>query len=206
MIAPMTTTPEPPLPASVESPGAATHADALRVLAAWQAPSASQDTLRRDYLEFLAAHPDATRRSNRHGHLTGSALVVDPSREAVLLTLHPLVGRWLQLGGHIEDDDASLCDGAQREAVEEGGIAGIVIDPDPMRLDRHRVRCRDGLGGMTELHHLDVQFLALAPDGAVERMSSESLELRWWPWSSLPEPTDASVRALVASARTRLGA
>ncbi|MFZ8910598.1 MAG: NUDIX hydrolase [Candidatus Nanopelagicales bacterium] len=188
------------------APGGAAHSDALRVLARWQPPSASQEALRRDYLEFLDAHPDATRRSHRHGHLTGSALVVDPSREAVLLTLHPLVGRWLQLGGHIEDDDASLRDAARREAVEEGGITDISVDPDPMRLDRHRVRCRDGRGGMTELHHLDVQFLALAPDGAVERMSSESLELRWWPWASLPEGTDASVRALVASARTRLGA
>ena len=106
--APMTTTPDPPMTARSRRAGGAAHSDALRVLARWQPPSASQEALRRDYLEFLDAHPDATRRSHRHGHLTGSALVVDPSREAVLLTLHPLVGRWLQLGGHIEDDDASL--------------------------------------------------------------------------------------------------
>ena len=80
----MTTTPDP------------LHSDAARVLSAWVPPTADQDVLRQDYLTFLAAHPDAMTRANRIGHLTGSALVVDPSREAVLLTLHPLVGRWLQ--------------------------------------------------------------------------------------------------------------
>ena len=180
------------------------HVDATRVLSGWLAPSTDQDDLRHEYLAFLDAHPDAMTRANRIGHLTGSALVVDPSREAVLLTLHPLVGRWLQLGGHVEASDATLVDAAHRESVEEGGIDGIRVDPAPLRLDRHRVRCRDGRGGETLLDHLDVQFLALAPPGGVEQRSSESLDLRWWPWTALPGDTDASVRALVQAALARL--
>lgn len=184
----------------------ALHADATRVLSSWSAPTPEQDALRGDYLAFLSSHPDAMTRGNRLGHLTGSALVVDPSREAVLLTLHPLVGRWLQLGGHIEASDATVVHAAHRESVEEGGIEGIRVDPVPLRLDRHRVRCRDGRGGESLLDHLDVQFLALAPPGGVEHRSSESLDLRWWPWTALPEGTDASVQALVQSARVRLEA
>ena len=182
------------------------HADAVRVLTHWQPHVADQADLRRDYLDYLAKHPDAMTRANRGGHLTGSALIVDTSREAVLLTLHPLVGRWLQLGGHVESDDVSLVDAACREAVEEGGITGIRIDPSPLRLDRHRVRCRDGVGGEDLLDHLDVQFLGIAPAGGVEQQSSESLDLRWWPWDALPEGADASVRALVAAALARLDA
>ena len=182
------------------------HVDASRVLSSWTAPTIDQDALRSDYLAFLGAHPDALTRGYRGGHLTGSALVVDPSREAVLLTLHPLVGRWLQLGGHIEADDSTLVDAARREAIEEGGIPGIAVDPAPLRLDRHRVRCRDGRGGEDLLDHLDVQFLARAPAGGRERPSSESLDLRWWPWAALPERTDDSVRALVSSALERLRA
>lgn len=182
------------------------HTDATRVLSAWRAPTADQDVLRLDYLSFLDTHPDAMTRGNRIGHLTGSALVIDPAREAVLLTLHPLVGRWLQLGGHVEASDATLVDAAHRESVEEGGIDGIRVDPVPLRLDRHRVRCRDGRGGEDLLDHLDVQFLALAPPGGVERRSSESLDLRWWSWTALPEDTDTSVRALVQAALARLGA
>lgn len=182
------------------------HDDAVRLLSHWDAPTADQEARRLDYLDFLGAHPDALTRGNRLGHLTASALVTDPARGAVLLTLHPLVGRWLQLGGHVEPDDANLVDAACREAIEEGGIERIDIDPHPLRLDRHRVRCRDGHGGETVLDHLDVQFLVIAPPDSVERLSSESLDLRWWPWAGLPEDTDASVRALVAGARSRLEA
>lgn len=181
------------------------HADAASVLAAWQPVPADQVRLRREYLDFLERHPDALSRSNRAGHLTGSALVVDTSSRSVLLTLHPLVGRWLQLGGHVEPADPSLREAACREAVEEGGFDGIAVDPVPLRLDRHSVRCRDGRGGEDVLHHLDVQFLALAPEGAIPRRSAESIDLRWWPWTDLPADTDESVRALVAAARTRLG-
>jgi 8-oxo-dGTP pyrophosphatase MutT (NUDIX family) len=176
------------------------------VLTAWEPTAEDQRDLRRDYLAFLEAHPDAMSRANRIGHLTGSALVVDAAREQVLLTLHPLVGRWLQLGGHVESSDPSLRDAARREAVEEGGIADVRVDDAPLRLDRHSVRCRDGRGGEDELHHLDVQFLALAPEGSIARISSESIDLRWWPWAALPPDTDDSVRALVAAARHRLGA
>jgi hypothetical protein len=66
------------------------------------------------------------------------------------------------------------------------------------------VRCRDGSGGEDLLDHLDVQFLAIAPAGAVERRSDESLALRWWEWDALPDDADASVRALVGAARARL--
>ena len=156
------------------------------------------------YLAYLAEHPDAMARRNRIGHLTGSALVVDPDRAAVLLTLHPLVGRWLQLGGHIEPEDASLVAAARREAVEEGGIQDIEIDSAPLHLDRHRVRCRNMRGDHDLLDHLDVQFLVIAPRGSREHRSSQSLDLRWWPWTALPEDTDASVRALVHEARRRI--
>jgi 8-oxo-dGTP pyrophosphatase MutT (NUDIX family) len=182
------------------------HVDAVRVLSDWSAPTPAQDALRLGYLSFLDAHPDAMTRGNRVGHLTGSALVVDTGREAVLLTLHPLVGRWLQLGGHVEASDATLVDAARRESIEEGGIDTVDIDTRPLRLDRHRVRCRDGRGGEDLLDHLDVQFLVLTPHGSVEQRSSESLDLRWWPWSALPDGTDDSVRALVQEARSRLGA
>jgi hypothetical protein len=50
-----------------------------------------------------------------------------------------------------------------------------------------------------------VQYVALAPAGARELISEESLDLRWIGWDELPELTDDSVRRLVALARTLVG-
>jgi 8-oxo-dGTP pyrophosphatase MutT (NUDIX family) len=175
------------------------HADAVRALTAWTAPSAAQQELRDAYLAHLAAHPDGMWRSQRAAHITASALVVDPRRGRVLLTLHPKVGRWLQLGGHCEPDDATLAAAALREATEESGIPGLELSSEPVKLDRHQVHCSGR--EQPPSFHLDVQYVATAPHGATEVVSEESLDLRWFGWDALPADTDASVRELVGRAR-----
>lgn len=176
------------------------HEDARRVLELWNTDDLHQGDLRRQYLAFLAAHPDAMARDCRIGHLTASALVLDSSRTHVLLTLHPKVGRWLQLGGHCETGDATLRDAAIREAIEEGGIAEIEMSAMPVHLDRHAVRC---WGEMSE--HLDVQYVAIVPDGSLAVMSDESDDLRWFALKDLPGDLDASMRALLQAATGSVG-
>jgi 8-oxo-dGTP pyrophosphatase MutT (NUDIX family) len=136
-------------------------------------------------------------RTSRQAHVTASTLVLDPEAGTVLLTLHWKVGRWLQLGGHCEPGDAGLLAAAAREAQEESGLADLVVSAEPIRLDRHVVRCRaDGSEGT----HLDVQFVATASSRPPLAPTFESLELRWWPVDALPADTDDSVRALVRAA------
>lgn len=168
--------------------------DARAVLDAWQAPDDQQEALRQQYLAFLDAHPDALWRTCRDGHLTASALVVDQSRRRVLLTLHPKVGRWLQLGGHCEPDDTALLEAVRREVREESGIHEVRLSAAPMRLDRHPVPC-----GGRQSEHLDLQYLAVVADDAEIAISDESDDLRWFAVDDLPAGLDASVRALVAS-------
>lgn len=177
------------------------RADALRVLNAWSPPDELQSRLRDDYVAFITEHDDAVERRNRVGHITASALLLSPDGSEVLLTLHARIGRWLQLGGHIEDGDATLIDAAVREAREESGMHDIEIDPVPLRLDRHEVPCSDKQGGVDRLHHWDVQFLARAHH-TLHAISAESADLAWWPLQGLPE-VDASVAALVAEAQRR---
>jgi ADP-ribose pyrophosphatase YjhB (NUDIX family) len=53
-------------------------------------------------------------------------------------------------------------------------------------------------------HHLDVQYVALAPPGAREVMSDESDDLAWFGLDELPDSVDQSVRDLIAAATRRL--
>src|SRR5690606_11733957 len=68
---------------------------AASVAGAWPG-SPDHEAARDRILAFLAEHPDALDRTCAPGHLTGSALVVDPASERILLLLHAKVRRWLQ--------------------------------------------------------------------------------------------------------------
>src|SRR6185437_879520 len=86
------------------------HEDAVEVITAFPAVDVASSSVRQAFLGFLAARPDAMWRSCVPGHLTASTVVLDVSRNAVLLTLHPRVGLWLQLGGHCEPGDRTVLD------------------------------------------------------------------------------------------------
>ncbi|MER6980187.1 NUDIX hydrolase [Streptomyces carpinensis] len=168
------------------------HDDAVLVLKGYEA----QEELRQAYLDHLAAHPDGMWKACKDGHITASALVVDPERDRVLLTLHKKLRMWLQMGGHCEPVDAALAVAALREATEESGIEGLALLPGgPVRLDRHHTPCA---------WHLDVQYAAVAPPGAVEAISDESLDLRWFAYDEVPDVADESVVRLAEATRARL--
>lgn len=167
---------------------------ARELLARWTAPTPAQSAERDRVVAWIDRYPlDAHRRERLEGHLTASALVVDPSRGAALLTHHKKLGRWLQLGGHC-DGDANLARAALREAIEESGITALTVDPTPLDVDVHAIPAR---GTEPEHWHLDTRFLVLAPPGSLEVLSDESLALRWFRPSDLDAvPTDDSVRRL----------
>ncbi|MGW0966149.1 NUDIX hydrolase [Streptomyces sp. NPDC002516] len=170
------------------------HDDAVLVLKGHE----GQEELRQVYLDHLSEHPDGMWKACHAGHLTASALVVDPSRGRVLLTLHRKLRMWLQMGGHCEPGDATLAEAALREATEESGVEGLTLLPGgPVTLDRHAIPA--------PCHwHLDVQYAALAPAEAVEAISDESLDLRWFAYDEVAGVADASVVRLLEATRARL--
>lgn len=168
--------------------------DAVLVLKSYE----DQTDLRQAYLDHLAAHPDGMWKSCHAGHVTASALVIDPEQGRVLLTLHKKLRMWLQMGGHCEPEDTSLEEAALREAREESGITGLTLLPGgPVRLDRHPIpppcHC-----------HYDVQYAVLAPPGAVQEISDESLDLRWFGYDEVAAVADESVVRLLEATRAKL--
>lgn len=180
------------------TPAGPMHSDVVRTLSHWQAPSVEGDALRHTFLAFLTARPDAVSRTCTPGHITASVVVLSADRSRVLLTLHPRVGAWLNLGGHLEASDGSLVDAAAREAREEGGFE-VTVDPEPLDLHCHAIICK---GYAEPTRHLDVRFVAVAPAGAQEVISDESDDLRWFDVTALPE-VFPEVAALVAAAVAR---
>lgn len=176
------------------------RASAQDILQRWSPAGTSQDPLRLTYLSYLIAVPEAVQRDCTAGHITASALVCDVEKRSVLLTLHPRIGRWVQLGGHCEADDQDLPAAALREAREESGIDALRIDLVPLQLHTHSLTCSGGV----PTRHLDVQFLVAAEPGSTAQISDESLDLDWFPFDQLPRDADDSVQQLVAAAESRL--
>ncbi|MET0475869.1 MAG: NUDIX domain-containing protein [Mycobacterium sp.] len=174
------------------------HESVLETLNRWRPADPAQDSLRNAVVAFVLARPDACQRACVPGHVTASALVLDHTGDHTLLTLHPRLGRWVQLGGHCEESDVDIASAALREAGEESGIDGLTIDRVPAALNVHALTCSLGV----PTHHLDVQFVVHAPEGAEIAISDESLDLRWWPLDGLPPGSDFGLEQLARAAQT----
>lgn len=169
---------------------ASLRASALELLTAWRPAEAGDRSLREAMLAFVGACEDACLRRNASGHITASAVVFSHDDSHVLLTLHPRVGRWIQLGGHCEPEDETIVAAALREATEESGIPDLRIDPELFGVQAHPITCSLGV----PTRHLDLNFRLRAPKDAVPVRSSESTDLRWWPVSQLPRNSDVMPR------------
>lgn len=138
---------------------------------------------RDEILTFLKTAQAPYCRSNRSGHITGSALLIHPDGTKFLLMHHRKLDKWLQPGGHC-DGDENVLNVAIKEAQEESGIQSITpITEDIFDVDVHLIPANS----RDEAHyHYDVRFLLKA---GVDRLiqNHESKELRWVELSNYQE-------------------
>ena len=90
---------------------------------------------------------------------------------------------WLQPGGHLEPGEAPA-DAALRERREETGLPASFPPGGPglIRLDVHTA----ARGHV----HLDLCFLATAPDADPDPPPGESQEVAWFPWEEAERLAD----------------
>jgi 8-oxo-dGTP pyrophosphatase MutT (NUDIX family) len=187
------------VPAPSDNPHAALIA-ALRRFA----PADAEEARDRDrILEFVERHERPFDRAISEGHLTGSAITVSADGARVLLLHHRKLGRWLQPGGHGDPGEATGEEVALREAFEETGIEGLVLDaaaPRPLDLDVHDIPAR---AGESAHEHLDLRYLVRAPQAArVSPALAELHEIRWVEWADTEAlDPDHGLRRALAKAR-----
>jgi len=133
--------------------------------------------------DFVARHSDPFDRRIGEGHLTGSAIVISADGARTLLLHHRKLDRWLQPGGHADPGETAGEEVALREALEETGLAGLVLHgkaPRPLDVDVHDIPAR---GDEPAHQHLDLRYLVVAPAGAAfSRSPEETQDMRWVSW------------------------
>ena len=154
----------------------------------------------RKTIEFVSRYPDCFERSLGHGHVTGSAWVVNSTSDRVLLTHHRKLRMWVQLGGHA-DGESDILQVALREAREESGIEEIVpVHHNIFDVDVHPI---PAAGTESRHDHYDIRFLLRVIRETPLRVSHESLDLKWFSATALAElDVDASVRRMARRWRT----
>ena len=154
----------------------------LGQLAGYEAFDDAEERMRMRMHSFVAEHANCFSRGLETGHITASCWVVNPDRTHSLLAFHKKLDRWLQMGGHVEDDP-TLLESAMRELEEESGLPEF----QPLRetifdVDIHAIPERPSKGGRPAepAHfHYDVRFLVEADPKHPLTLSPESRELAW---------------------------
>ncbi|WP_310587504.1 NUDIX hydrolase [Larkinella knui] len=127
-------------------------------------------------IAFVANQPDCFERHLTIGHVTGSAWIVSPDRQQVVLLHHRKLDRWLQPGGHA-DGDPDILGVALREAEEETGLENLkVVSSSIFDVDVHAIPAR---GSEPEHRHYDIRFLLEADPRQPFIQTQETKEVRW---------------------------
>jgi 8-oxo-dGTP pyrophosphatase MutT (NUDIX family) len=161
--------------------------ESLHKLLTLYRPLAKEEQAFHNAFVELLRHPRAFFRDHLPGHITGSAWIVDPQRQHVLLTHHAKLNRWLQPGGHA-DGDENIIGVALREAKEETGLTTLrLVQNSIFDIDVHTIPARNDF---PEHLHYDVRFLFEADPGEKIIVTTESHALEWISMDNLDERCD----------------
>lgn len=129
---------------------------------------------------FVTAHDDCFHCDLWPAHVTGSAWVVNPRRDRVLLLHHRKHEQWFQPGGHA-DGDADILRVALRETSEETGLEPShirLVDDGLFDVDIHDITASEH---GPQHQHIDIRFLVEMDDDLQVPGNSESHQVLWVP-------------------------
>ena len=127
---------------------------------------------------YIEEHEDCFYRELWPVHVTGSAWVISPDRNRVLMMHHKKHDQWFQPGGHA-DGDADIVRVALRETSEETGMdlsQVKLLGLNVFDVDIHSI---PAMGNEPRHHHIDIRFLVEIDDSVPVPGNDESHQLLW---------------------------
>ena len=139
-------------------------------------------------------------------HVTGSAVVLDPTSRRVLLRWHERQGAWLQVGGHGDPGEVDPVSVAVREAREETGLDDLALFPAAAVRPLHVVIVRVRRRGAEAAHeHADVRYLLATASPGLARPEHPGAPLRWMPIGEAAQSTEPNLAETLSRVSEVLG-
>jgi 8-oxo-dGTP pyrophosphatase MutT (NUDIX family) len=136
--------------------------------------------------KLLKSDSSILTRENTSGHVTASGLVIKD--DTVALIFHNKLQKYIQPGGHVEDDN-SLHETALREVKEETGMT-VVLHPwhsehsyIPLNIDIHKIPYNEKKQEL-EHYHYDFTYVFIPINIEQNLQLEEVSDLKWIPISN----------------------
>ena len=151
----------------------------LGVLDAYR-PRTAEEAVDVERIRALVAAGDAWSR-RLPLHVTGSAVVVHPPTQRVLLRWHERMQGWLQVGGHADPGETDPLEIALREAREETGLSDLLPWPAPRVATIFHVTVVPVPAGKGEPahHNADIRYVLSTDTPDDVRPESDTARLQW---------------------------
>ena len=134
-------------------------------------------------LKYIDTFDDVLTRENEIVHFTCSGLVLNKTRDKVLMVYHNIYNSWSWVGGHA-DGDSDFLNVAIREVKEETGVKNVsIINPDIIALDVLPVISHMKRGKFVSSHlHVSIAYLLEVDEEETLRIKEdENSKVGWLP-------------------------
>jgi 8-oxo-dGTP pyrophosphatase MutT (NUDIX family) len=150
----------------------------LNLLKQYQPYNKHELEMKNQLVEFVTKTENCFDNYCKKGHITASAWILDKENRKVGLVHHKIMNKWLQPGGH-SDNNPDTPKEALREAQEEFGKEALRLESENIfDIDLHTIK-EDKKRNLGEHYHFDIRFLILGNSDIPPKVSDESNDVKW---------------------------